>query len=140
MQPGDLRPAALSTRSLGQDLFAPPNVKGWPGGEAWINSTTLLNRRQLLTRLFRAEEMPAERTLPASRGGEGRLERALRRAAEEYRFDGKQWFRQFPGDDAAQRLRITRLVLASAPQTTPPATGLPEYLGMLVLDPVYQLK
>ena len=32
------------TRSLGQDLFAPPNVKGWDGGVTWINTNTLLLR------------------------------------------------------------------------------------------------
>ncbi|HEY9509420.1 MAG TPA: DUF1800 domain-containing protein, partial [Verrucomicrobiae bacterium] len=32
----------LST--LGQELFAPPNVKGWDGGLAWINTNTLLAR------------------------------------------------------------------------------------------------
>lgn len=31
-------------RSLGQELFAPPNVKGWDGGLAWITTNTLLNR------------------------------------------------------------------------------------------------
>ncbi len=29
---------------LGQALFAPPNVKGWPGGKAWLNTGTLLER------------------------------------------------------------------------------------------------
>jgi hypothetical protein len=29
---------------LGQALFAPPNVKGWPGGRAWLNTATLLER------------------------------------------------------------------------------------------------
>ncbi len=29
---------------LGQALFAPPNVKGWPGGKAWLNTATLLER------------------------------------------------------------------------------------------------
>jgi uncharacterized protein (DUF1800 family) len=28
----------------GQELFAPPNVKGWDGGRTWINSTTVLER------------------------------------------------------------------------------------------------
>lgn len=32
------------TRSLGQDLFAPPNVKGWDGGMSWITTNTLLAR------------------------------------------------------------------------------------------------
>jgi len=34
----------VAMRSMGQDLLAPPSVKGWDGGEAWINSTTLMNR------------------------------------------------------------------------------------------------
>jgi len=43
----DLPPAFISaaiTRSLGQDLFAPPNVKGWDGGITWITTNTLLER------------------------------------------------------------------------------------------------
>jgi uncharacterized protein (DUF1800 family) len=42
-----LPPALLSwgmTRQLGQDLFAPPNVKGWDGGVTWITTNTLLTR------------------------------------------------------------------------------------------------
>jgi hypothetical protein len=31
-------------RSLGQDLFAPPNVKGWDGGLTWITTNSLLAR------------------------------------------------------------------------------------------------
>ena len=30
--------------NLGQELFAPPNVKGWDGGVAWITTNNLLNR------------------------------------------------------------------------------------------------
>jgi uncharacterized protein (DUF1800 family) len=43
----ELPPPAICwgmTRSLGQDLFAPPNVKGWDGGKAWIATDTLLAR------------------------------------------------------------------------------------------------
>ncbi len=32
---------------LGQMLFYPPNVAGWPGGNAWIDSSTLLFRMRL---------------------------------------------------------------------------------------------
>jgi uncharacterized protein (DUF1800 family) len=31
--------------AMGQMLFAPPNVKGWPGGEAWLNTSTILARQ-----------------------------------------------------------------------------------------------
>ena len=44
-------------RQLGQDLFDPPNVKGWPGGEQWITSNTLLARRQMLDRALRGTDM-----------------------------------------------------------------------------------
>ena len=53
----DATPFAMVTAGLGQNLFAPPNVKGWPGGEAWINFGTLLARKQFVERLFRADEM-----------------------------------------------------------------------------------
>ena len=45
----------FALRQLGQDLFAPPNVRGWPGGETWINSSTLLARKQYAERLLRRE-------------------------------------------------------------------------------------
>lgn len=53
----DAAPFAVVLRQLGQDLFAPPNVKGWPGGEAWLTTSTLLARKAFLNRLFRADEM-----------------------------------------------------------------------------------
>jgi len=43
----ELPPPLVSTnllRSLGQDVFAPPNVKGWDGGLAWITTNNLLAR------------------------------------------------------------------------------------------------
>ncbi len=46
---------AFALRQFGQDLFAPPNVRGWPGGEAWINSSTLLARKQFAERLLRRD-------------------------------------------------------------------------------------
>jgi uncharacterized protein (DUF1800 family) len=30
--------------AMGQQLFAPPNVKGWPGGRSWLNTSTMLER------------------------------------------------------------------------------------------------
>ncbi len=41
--------------ALGQELFFPPNVKGWDGGRAWINSSTLLARASLAPRLLQDE-------------------------------------------------------------------------------------
>lgn len=38
--------------ALGQELFHPPNVKGWDGGRTWINSSTLLGRASLFPHLL----------------------------------------------------------------------------------------
>jgi uncharacterized protein (DUF1800 family) len=35
---------AVACERQGQELFYPPNVKGWDGGRTWINSTTVLER------------------------------------------------------------------------------------------------
>ncbi|MCU0788700.1 MAG: DUF1800 domain-containing protein, partial [Verrucomicrobia bacterium] len=32
------------TKNLGQELFLPPNVKGWDGGASWITTNSLLTR------------------------------------------------------------------------------------------------
>ncbi len=37
----------LFQRVLGQVLFNPPNVAGWPGGKNWIDSSTLMVRLQI---------------------------------------------------------------------------------------------
>lgn len=37
--------------ALGQGVLYPPNVKGWDGGRAWLNSSTLLGRANLVRRL-----------------------------------------------------------------------------------------
>lgn len=38
---------AGALETLGQNLFAPPSVKGWDGGQAWLNGQTLLFRQNL---------------------------------------------------------------------------------------------
>ncbi|WP_201985956.1 DUF1800 domain-containing protein [Hymenobacter rubidus] len=43
-------------RALGQNLFQPPNVAGWPGGRNWIDSSSLLLRLQLPSILFKNAE------------------------------------------------------------------------------------
>ena len=40
----DGRPLGRLAEQMGQTLFSPPDVAGWPGGAVWINSTTLLQR------------------------------------------------------------------------------------------------
>jgi len=46
---------AQAMDGLGQNLFAPPNVKGWDGGKAWLNTATLLARQNLSLSLLRGQ-------------------------------------------------------------------------------------
>jgi uncharacterized protein (DUF1800 family) len=55
VEPGTALPFAIASAGMGQNLFSPPNVKGWPGGEQWINTNTLLARKQFLDRIARAD-------------------------------------------------------------------------------------
>ena len=147
----DAMPFALVTAGLGQNLFSPPNVKGWPGGEAWINSATLLSRKQFVERLFRGDEMRGPDTgMAMAEGGEVRGEAArqgpgtapahlrqaqfrarMSRAVDETRFDGENWFRRLEdgathagskgSGNAVRGLSLERFVLASAPVNPVPA-------------------
>lgn len=46
-------PKALAAlRRMNQVLFYPPNVKGWPGGSTWLNSTTVLARENFTNALM----------------------------------------------------------------------------------------
>ncbi len=146
---GDVLPFVAGLAQLGQNLFSPPNVKGWPGGEAWINATALLQRKALLDRLFRAEEMRPMLTAMAAAGGRdmaedkgdarGRAgrERMLRAMADVH-FDSGRWLAQFAAADATQ---VARVVLATAPVNAPPAgmQGV-ELIRHLTQDPAYQLR
>ncbi len=44
IDPGESSAASYLAGQMGQELFMPPNVKGWDGGESWITTSTLFNR------------------------------------------------------------------------------------------------
>jgi uncharacterized protein (DUF1800 family) len=46
----------LLQRLLGQVLFYPPNVAGWPGGPSWIDSSTLMFRLRIPQLLYGSGE------------------------------------------------------------------------------------
>ena len=50
--PRQLSALAGACDLMGQDLFQPPNVKGWDGGRAWINTSTLFVRQNVAVYLL----------------------------------------------------------------------------------------
>ncbi|HSN20970.1 MAG TPA: DUF1800 domain-containing protein, partial [Usitatibacter sp.] len=153
VHPSDLRPAAVACAVLGQDLFGPPNVKGWPGGDAWIDSATLLGRRQFVERVFRAgtgastvtAAMEGDRVRVANAGEPqrprpgDRLRRLMERGMGDYAFDGRRWEESLGA--APREADIDRLVLASAAVDPVPAGLHPAARARaLAADPAYQLK
>ena len=126
----DDRDVAWLTRRLGQDLLDPPNVKGWPGGTAWITGASLLDRQSLLLRVTGA--LASENTTMAAAA----QSKAERRAAF---FD--RWIADLPPGwtDAAS---VTRLMLAIPPIDAEVldrrASG--ALVRSLLADPAYHLK
>lgn len=96
--PGEV--LAMMAGNLGQELFAPPNVKGWEGDQAWVTTATFLQRGnfarylingfspQLLTRDIARPDLPDMGEEDAMRerqmgGGEGAMEmRTARQGAQ----------------------------------------------------------
>ncbi len=150
-QPDD-RILALLGRALGQEPFNPPNVKGWPGGTAWINANTLLIRQQLLRRLMAGEVPGSERQTAegemqeqppaATEEQRQRRQRALERRMAQ-RLEGVDldaWYakldRRWQSPD-----RLTALLVAVKPVNPPRADSDPaRFVRDLVLDPAFQLK
>lgn len=52
--PGTLLLAEV-TANLGQNLFEPPNVFGWPGGRAWLTTRTVIGRANFVASLLGGE-------------------------------------------------------------------------------------
>ncbi len=56
ISPIDLR-AQQALNQMGQVLFYPPNVAGWPGGENWLTSQTMIVRQNFITSLVNSPVM-----------------------------------------------------------------------------------
>ena len=137
-------PFVAALRQQGQDLLNPPNVKGWPGGDAWIHSSSLLARKQLLERLFRFDRAAARGPALTSNTVNLTTESGLRVAVRVTGFNGliecdsDRWLADFAGEDAGRRMTLALLPVppVQATQVTPSLAG----IRQLVLDPAYQLK
>src|SRR3954467_3264838 len=66
------------TRNLGQDLFAPPNVKGWDGGLSWITTNNLLARYNQAATLVQGDMSLASGGMFPNANASMQIERRLR--------------------------------------------------------------
>jgi uncharacterized protein (DUF1800 family) len=145
LRPDQALPFAIAAAGMGQNLFSPPNVKGWPGGETWINTTTLLARKQFVDRFTRADEMSTPVATAMADADSARRQRFMRqmdRGVSSIHFDSAGWMARFPGATIEERSRwAQRLLLPVEPQRTTDlsADSLAVVRG-LVLDAAYQLK
>lgn len=58
---GEITPSlAQTTAALGQEMFNPPTVKGWPSGTNWINASSLALRYRLNEVLIDGKELTTE--------------------------------------------------------------------------------
>jgi len=148
--------AAVAVAGMGQNLFSPPNVRGWPGGEAWINTTTLLARKQFIERALSpaivdntaAASMAPNMPAAPENGVEG-LQRRLRilEQVRSVRVEPDTWLKSAAGLtperplNADARARLEAAVL-SVPPTVHASDGALalDALRAAVLDPAYQLK
>ena len=147
ISPFDLRPAVFAAAALGQNPFSPPNVKGWPGGEAWINSATLLGRKQWIDRVFRGSDPMMVAAAVPEREAEGkaddpgeRLRRTMERGMASYGFDAERFSRSIAARENREQA-IEGLVLATpAVNRVAPGVEEAERVRALVADAAYQLK
>ena len=125
----DTAPFVEYGKRLRQDIFNPPNVKGWPGGAWWITTHTLLERRETLMRLMNGSDLAA---------GAGMASGAMMAGAA---MPGiAAWVTGNPTMTTSPT-SAARLLLSVAPVTTPPDGRAGRALvEELVLDPAYQVK
>lgn len=145
--------AAVAAAGMGQNLFSAPNVRGWPGGDAWITTQTLLARKQFIERAL-GGALASEPTMATSSANAAEeVMRRRMRALEQMpsvAIDPQAWLkgagfgaeRPLPASEQAQ---VVGLVLAVAPDASRPLTEQSSALGLDVLrgallDPRYQLK
>jgi uncharacterized protein (DUF1800 family) len=144
-------------QAIGQVPFDPPNVKGWPGGEAWITTNTLLMRQQILRRIVEATNV-APMGGPMQMGAPKPGRRADRREQMGEREEVMQPPERTPVEGRSLRMAgdgarlgptlagldgatLQQALLPVAPQARLDANlSAGEVVARLMLDPGYQLK
>lgn len=128
VEPSVTIPYALASKKLGQELFNPPNVKGWSGGKKWINTATLLLRKDFISRMFRVGEKKEKKM-------GNMMNNPMKMMAQVSVLDMENWMGTLGREDvrsflhplpSVNKIKRRKNILA--------------WTRQLVLDPVYQLR
>jgi len=111
--------AQNAMRQMDQILFAPPNVKGWDGGKAWISTSTLLFRYNFASYLINGDAMsPAN--APQHRQGADLGFRRPAKLAEQTRRDPIDISKIIPAELREKPRDLVNLLSARLFQVRPP--------------------
>ncbi|HPE59068.1 MAG TPA: DUF1800 domain-containing protein [Thiolinea sp.] len=137
---------------LGQNLFYPPDVKGWRGGFSWISNTTLTRRHDLISKLVSEHgnsmvsavparmllQEPVTQTQPPENMSTKQLDQLF--SGLFARFTGKETdtaAKTCSTDMAAMEQWLLPLPSLSRPDCSQAVSDL---LFVLMKDPAYQLR
>jgi uncharacterized protein (DUF1800 family) len=119
---------------LGQVLFTPPNVAGWPGGKDWIDASRLILRLQLGTAVLQGAEVVAYEKAPLDTMPEQvRTTRRIDLKIEQIDLSG------FQQDHRTLEEEQQALLVAPPPAGLQFGSDLPERLAQYTSLPEYQL-
>ena len=116
------------TRNLGQDLFAPPNVKGWDGGLTWITTNNLLARYNEAAALVQGDMTVAGIAGLVNNPGAARMVEERMRTARVPRVDVKRIFSERERTDKAALIAALEKRLLQAGLKPKQKAALRDYL------------
>jgi uncharacterized protein (DUF1800 family) len=155
---------------LGQDLFDPPNVKGWKGSTAWISSESLLSRWEVVEDFTRGkvasgkaidggmmggampapaggamtpkapEAKPEAKPEPKKPGAKKEEKVALPTDPISFPLVPQPWIADARGKGADGIALATTTLLPVAPLDAIPAGNFDQALRAILHDPTYHLK
>jgi uncharacterized protein (DUF1800 family) len=111
--------AQNAMRQMDQILFAPPNVKGWDGGKAWISTSTLLFRYNFASYLINGDAMSLANA-PQHRQGADLGFRRPAQLAEQTRRDPIDINKIIPAELREKPRDLVNLLSARLFQVRPP--------------------
>jgi uncharacterized protein (DUF1800 family) len=88
----DSNPAVAAAAGMGQVLFDPPDVGGWPTNEAWISSNTVVERINFVSALLGAVSTLPSPSDAVKRHLDATLSPATAAAFNAARSDRERWF------------------------------------------------